>query len=218
MGKNKSRSVLGDYSGKVGTVVLYNYRGTPVMKPLPAPSQEPASGKQLEQRAIFSMVKTLLTSLKKVIHTGFQVPRKSRKAPFDMAMSYHMKNCILHLAEGPSFQLEKLKLSNPVKRLQSVWKPVASVAENNTLILNWELNPYPQKDVQLSDKVYIVVYDATINRFSTFSCRRSDLGFSYSFIKEFAGHELYSYLFLTSADAKLVSETEYLGKVNLTLS
>jgi hypothetical protein len=45
---------------------------------------------------------------------------------------------------------------------------------------------------------------------------RSELSFTRDFDKAYAGHELYWYMFLISADGKLVSETEYLGKVTIT--
>jgi uncharacterized protein DUF6266 len=217
MGKNKSRSILGDYTGKISTVVLSSYRGTPTMRSLPAPSSKAASSKQLRQRDIFKIVGEICRPVKDIIKIGYQLPKKSAMSPLNAAASYHMKNCIGGTAANPHFEFANFRLSKPMRKTQQAWNAKVSAEGGNMINVNWELNPYPQKCAQLNDKVIIVFYNAKTHRFFSFrnACRRSDLAFSYTFNETCTGHDFFCYMFMVSADKKLVSETAYLGMVTI---
>ncbi|MET1056078.1 MAG: DUF6266 family protein [Pedobacter sp.] len=215
MGKVISRSVLGDYSGTVGTVVLSMYRGIPIMKGRPRPSRKAASPQQLGQREIFKIVTAFFRPEKSVINIGFQQPGRSKHSPMNAAVSYHMKNAIGGAAGNPYLELSKLRLTQPRNKTQSAWNSKLSVAGGYTINVDWELNPFPQKCAQTDDKVFIVVYNNTTNRFDPYRehLRRADLSYSHTYPKRYEGNELHFYMFLVSEDGKLVSETEYLGMV-----
>lgn len=217
MGKNKSRSILGDYSGTVGTVVLAIYRGIPTMRSKPKPSSKPASPKQLDQRRIFRIITKLLSPLTEVFKLGYQMPRKSRWSPENAAVSYHILNAIGGERGNPHFDLTKLKLTQPVRNTQSAWNAQVHVEDGNIVTLSWELNPYPDKRAQLDDKVCFVMYNKTEDRFKSCIriCNREDLSYSVTLQQRYKGTELYFYMFLISEDGKLISETEYLGMSHL---
>jgi len=217
MGKNNSRSILGDYSGAVGTVVLYSYRGIPVVKSRPIPSRKPATSKQLDQRNIFRLVTKLIEPLKDDFKRGYQLPRKSALSPQNAAVSHHMRHNVGGDPGHLIFDLTTLRITKPRRKTQSSWNAGLWSEEGNKVTITWELNPFPQKCAQLNDEVYIVFYNKTANRFTSIkrACERSHLNYSYTFDPVFKGHEVYTYMYLVSADGKLVSETEYLGMIRL---
>ena len=217
MGKNKSRSILGDFTGKLGPVVLSTYRGTPTIRSLSATSKKPASSKQLGQREIFRLVGQLCRQVKEIIKIGYQPPKNPKMSPLNAATSYHMKNCIVGDPNNPDFDFAKFRLSCPIRKTEQAWKAKISASAGNTVAVQWKLNPYPQKYTQLDDKVYLVFYHTTFHRFYSFRkvCKRSDLMYSYTFNELFTGQELFCYQLLVSADGKRVSDTQYLGRIDM---
>lgn len=217
MANKTSGSALGDYSGAVGTVILTNWRDMQVMKSRPGSRNKKATSVPLiQQNNVFGMVSHFFSSARELITLGYQRPKVSRMTPTNAAASYHLKNAIAGDPNDPGINLSKIRLTFPIRKTQSAWNPVLSAAGNNVNV-SWETNPFPQKCTQLDDKVILFFYNKNDGMFSIIRnvIDRSDLSFTEHFSAGYQGNELYWYMFLISADGKLVSETEYLGVVTI---
>lgn len=217
MATKRNASVLGDYNGRVGTVVLSNWLSIDTMKarPIKRTNKKP-SEKLVQQNDVFSKVTDFLRSAADVIYIGFQQPRKAKMTALNAATSFHMLNAVVGDPADPYIDLAKVKFSCPIRSTQSVWNPVLSAEPGRKITVKWELNPFPNKNTQLDDKVFLLFYDKKENCFLTSEgdVKRNAMGYSCTLMPG-TGNEIYCYMFMASADGKLVSETEYLGVVTV---
>src|SRR5690606_16396202 len=86
-------TIFGHFSGKVGSVVGATWRGIPVLRTAPRESSKPPSPAQLLQRAKFSALMAFLHPIKPFLAARFGRMEGS-KSPFDLALSYHLKEAI----------------------------------------------------------------------------------------------------------------------------
>jgi len=218
MATQKSNSVLGDFTGSVGTVTLTKWMDLAVMKSrIGARHKKTTSVPLIRQNNVFGMVSHFFSSARELIRMGYQRPKVAKMTPFNAMASYHLKNAIIGDPDNPVISLSKIKLTFPIRKTQSVWNPVLSLEAGNNVIVNWETNPFPHKCTQLDDKVILVYYNKNGGSFNFIreDIDRSHLSHSCRFGAGYNNHEIYWYMFLISADGKLVSETEYLGMVTL---
>ena len=214
----RNNSILGDYFGAIGTVVLSKWKGIFILKSRPIKrTKKTKSGKVIQQNNVFGMVSSFLASALEMINLCYQGPKLATMTPFNAAVAYHLKNAFTGDPNDPGINLELIKFGFPIRKTQSVWNPMLSLGEGNNVLINWETNPFPHKNTELDDKVILVFYN---KNGGVFRCirkviERSDLSFTEKFDRGYAGDEIYWYLFLISADGKLVSETEYLGMVTI---
>jgi len=219
MATRKKSSIIGEYSGAIDSVVLSNWNDIGVMRSMPEKKRKKIKSKKPEyENVAFGMVSKFLSSAKSLIDRGYQKAKVVKKTPFNAAIAYHLKNAVIGGPEFPTLDLSKIKLSKPIRKTQSAWNPVLLSSADYKITVTWELNPFPQKCTQLDDNVILVCCDSTYNQFSciSFKVKRSELSYTRTLYKSAAGHVFHGYLFLISADGKLVSETEYLGKVTIT--
>jgi len=211
--------VLGDYSGAIDSVVLSKWNDLDVMRSKPGKRRKKTKSKKVQkQNKAFGTVSKFLNPARKFIDIGYQKPKVVKMTPFSNAVSYHLEHALIGDPESPFLDLTKIKLSSPIRKTQPAWNPVLSSAAELKVTVTWELNPFPNKCTQLDDEVILVYRDSQYNVFSCVpgDVRRSDLSYTQTFNKRVSGHELHWYLFLISADGKLVSETDYLGKMIVT--
>lgn len=217
MATRRNASMLGDFNGRIGTVVLSSWKRVSTMRGVPVINKnKKPSEKRAYQNDVFSKVMNFLRSAADVISIGFQEPKKAKMTALNAATSFHLLNAIVGDPADPYIDLAKVKFSCPIWSTQSAWNPVLFAEEGKKITVTWELNPFPQKCTQLSDKVFLLFYDKQKDRFLTSEGRvnRSAQRCSSTLMKD-AGSEIYCYMFMASADGKLVSETEYLGAVTL---
>jgi hypothetical protein len=211
----KSSSSLGDYVGKVGTVILTTWKSLCVMKSLHVTRRKTkVSEAELTQRQLFKLIMKLLskTGIGSVIKLGYQEPKKPTMTPLNAASSYHLLNAVVGDAADPHLDLALMKFSKPIRPTQKIWRPILLPRVEKQITINWELNPYPQKCTQLDDRVILVLYDSEADAFQVAKTAiRSSLTYTFSLGPQMTGHKMFCYLFLVSADGKLVSETQYLG-------
>jgi len=218
MATRKNGSPFGDFSGSIDTVVFSSWMGIIISKSKPGQrKKKTTSVKLIRQNNMFGMVSSFFRSAKQMINMGYQKPKLAKMTPNNAITSYHLKNAMSGDGNDIGIILSKIKFTFPIRKTQSAWKSVISSVTENNVTISWETNPFPQKCTQLDDKVILVYYNK--NR-GMFYCiwdviERSDLSFTRDFSKEFAGDEIHWYMFLISADGKLVSETDYLGMVTL---
>lgn len=222
MGIRTKAPVIGDITGKVGTIVLSSWRGLNVVKEAPPSkrkSKKKVSKKLAQQNGLFKIVNQFLKlDGSDVIKRGYQLRKKEEMTPLNFATSYHMLNAVTGTYPEYSIDLSKVKFSRPLNSTQEGWNAAFTEEENGDLRVNWELNPFPQKTTQLDDEAVVVFYNASRGYFRmSENVQRSSLGYTFPIKRKssMVGNEIFSWLFFISADGKLVSETTYLGMLKM---
>lgn len=211
----RSGSPLGDMSGKVGPMVLTSWKSIAVVKSLPAKTKK-VSPNQESRRTLFKCVMQFLEGAKDVIKLGYQLPKKATMSEMNMAASHHLLNAVVGEYPDYHIDLSKVKLSQPIKSTENGWKAEFTGGKNLACEVSWELNPFPEKVTRRDDKAVAVVYDSTSGRFLyNATNERSALSCSFSDLRKFEGHDIFSWLFFISADGRFVSETKYLGMIKM---
>ncbi|MBE0650706.1 MAG: hypothetical protein IH595_07670, partial [Bacteroidales bacterium] len=100
-------SILGDFTGRIGNVIVYKLNGKTVMRIRPAGGKKKPSPKQKQNRDDFTHVMKYMRSLKWIINTGFYDVTNGRFA-FHSAFSANLK---AYKTAGKPGGLEWLKLS-----------------------------------------------------------------------------------------------------------
>ncbi|WP_158796636.1 DUF6266 family protein [Pedobacter sp. L105] len=220
MGIRTKAPIIGDISGKVGTVVLSTWRGLNIIKEVPSTRKnKKVPEKVAQQNGLFKIVSQFLEfSGNDIIKRGYQLRKKENMTAFNFATSYHMLNAVTGTFPNFSIDLSKVKFSRPLNSTQKGWNAVFIEDENGDLKVKWELNPFPKKTTQLDDEAVVIFYNATRGNFRiSYDVQRSSLGYIYPVKRQpsLVGHEIFSWLFFISADGKLVSETTYLGMLKM---
>jgi hypothetical protein len=219
MATRTSKSIIGDFRGKLGPLVLTESFGEGVARSMPSkPGRKKAlTGDRKKHTTAFGMVNSRLRSATQVFNLGFPQPKKPKMSAFNAAVSWHFDNAVSGDPEHPVLDMEKLKFSSPIKKTQKAWEAGMSVDDENTVTITWKLNPSPHKCTRLDDRAVIVMFYEKGKRSNCIyfdkKAKRRDLTFSWKLAQWQKGHDVYWYMFMISADKKLVSDTQYLGKV-----
>ncbi|WP_442589894.1 DUF6266 family protein [Pedobacter sp. AW31-3R] len=216
MGRIINRDILGEISGAVGTVVISKWRNLTTIRSRPEKRKhKKTSPQQARQNDIFRTITDFLQPLKDIVNLGFQDFGNSGMSPVNMACSDILLNGIVKEEEDFYIDLAKVRFSKPIRSTQCAWNPTVKAEEGRKITFTWELNPFPKKCTQLDDTIVVVCYNRERDYFQTrINCtQRSELSFSITKFNDEIGQEVFCYLFMASADKKLVSETEFLGSV-----
>ena len=208
--------VFGTFNGKVGSVVASKWKGIKVVKNYPEKSSKPKSEPQLSQTSQFGLVGSFLKKAAGLISVGYQGV-SGAVTPWNIALKYHLEEAIT--GTYPNFQLnyEMVRLSLEDSAMD--WAPDAkAIAVAGMMVkVSWKLDANASKSTQPTDKAYIFLYNPAKKKSVsvTGNMLRSALSRDLPMPSYFTGDVLYSWLFFTSADGKIVSETQYLGSVTI---
>ncbi|WP_442587487.1 DUF6266 family protein [Pedobacter sp. AW31-3R] len=218
MASRKTNTTGSAYKGKVGPVLMTTWMNLEIIKSLPRKRRRAVqSSEQTAQHDKFSLVREFLRMASNVIKIGYQQPKNKCMTPMNMACSYHMTGALLTEDDNSFIDLALVKFSKPIWLTQQVWNPQVKAEEGRRITITWELNPYPNKDSEPDDRVYIVLCDKNIGECvaEIFAGTRETGSYSATATSIQIGHEFACYLFVASQDGKLVSETDYLGMVTI---
>jgi len=105
--KNKYKGLFGEFSGRIGNLIIYELNGQTVIRSRPAGPQKKATGKRKEYQNDFKHVMKLMQMAKLIVKIGFAEEDK-KGTGFKKALGYNLKK-YRHL-ERPT-NLEWLELS-----------------------------------------------------------------------------------------------------------
>lgn len=220
MAKITPQSVLGDLHGRIGAIIVTNWKIIGIVKSLPSKRKGKLSIKQLRQIELFEIVTGFLNKVHNtgnVIEDGYQVPKKVSKTAMNLATSYNMLNAFNDDGTNYTIDFPKVKFSDPIRSTENGWNAQFFRNEEGMLGVRWELNLFPEKNTNLDDQAVMIFFNSTQNMFLSLQrASRSSLGNSFNSDSSDTGDEIFCWLFFISADGKLVSETEYLGMITIT--
>lgn len=147
--------VNGSFSGKIGNVVGYQWRGINVMRTLPRKSKKPRSEAQLANEMRMKLAMSFLSPLTGIIRVGFQQAAEGLPmTPFNIALSYHKKHAIGGVYPELFFDYSKAKISTgllaPAESLAAEWT-------DKGLSISWQATPEDRKDRMVNEQNAIIV-------------------------------------------------------------
>ncbi|GGG98485.1 hypothetical protein GCM10007415_37590 [Parapedobacter pyrenivorans] len=131
--------VNGSFSGRVGNVIGYQWRGINVMRALPRKSNKPRSEKQLANEMRMKLAMSFLSPLSGLIAVGYQQAADGLPmTPFNIALSYHKKHAIGGEYPDLYFDYSKAIISTgaltPAEALAAEWT-------DEGLAVSWHASP-----------------------------------------------------------------------------
>ncbi|KIO76127.1 hypothetical protein TH53_16780 [Pedobacter lusitanus] len=211
------QGLIGTFTGKMGSLVISKWKNRYVGKSRPKASSKPATVLQLDYRSRFALIGQFLRRFQQIIPIGYQDSQVGT-TPGNEAMKYNLLHAISGVYPDYKVDFASVKLSEPgyAGEIDGGTDPVLSVLPQAKIKLSWK-NParfnYPHtKD---TDIAYAVFYHPE-KKMSVYPTRplRSKLELELDLPGMFLG-EVHGWLFFGSADRKLVSHTQYLGKVTV---
>lgn len=211
MGTSK-KGILGNFYGKVGTVIGSKWKGIKYMRSLPDPSSQPPSQRQLDHREKFRQATSFLQPLGPVIRVGFRT-QQTKQTAANAALSDLLKNAIEGIVPPFTINYERLKVAKG--NLTGARNPDATL--NGELIeFNWNNNS-GEGDAHGSDEALLTaVSDTSWPLYSVGQFSR-DMGSGSLTVPEgVSGSIFHCYLaFAGTGDRYQVSNSIYLGSIEI---
>ena len=212
-----SKGILGAFSGKVGTVVGATWRSIAYMRSLPAKVKNPRTEKQLAQRTKFALVSLFFKPILSLLNTGWKFSG-GKRTPFNAAMSHALNNAVT--GAYPDWELDHSKILISSGTLYGVENGmVGYTASPRTLNFAWDAN-MGVGDAKWDDDTIIAVVNPAKNDAiqavgtTTRTQGICSLPVHFSWI----GDTVYVYLGFISKDGKHVSNSSFLGAIEITAS
>ncbi|MDP2412488.1 DUF6266 family protein [Daejeonella sp.] len=202
--------ILGGFSGKVGNIIGYRYKNHYCIRQMPRKSIKPAGNKQVSQRGKFKLSIALISPLRDQLK---QLPEKGKRriSAFNCCLSKVLKEAIKGTCPDYCFNYAAIQLSSG--RL-SIGHCHAIHASQNNLIFSWCPDT---PDFYLDRRLYMLAYNPLRKKWvcDNLELRSDDCRSMLSLPCSFIGEQLETYMYFINAKGKAVSNSMYLGAVNL---
>jgi hypothetical protein len=209
MGTTK-KGILGNFYGKVGTVIGSKWKGIKYMRSLPDPSSKPPTQKQLNQREKFRQGSVFLQPLGPVIRIGFRT-QQSRQTPVNAALSDLLTNSMG--GEFPAFTINYERLKIAKGNLTGARSADATIDGTN-INFSWVDNS-GEGDASAEDEAILTaVSDTAYPLFSLGAVTRGAATGNLAVPDGTSGSVFHCYLAFAGTDGRTqVSNSIYLGEV-----
>jgi len=145
----------GSFSGKVGSVVGYKWKGLDVIRGLPRKSNKPRSEARLANEQAMKLIMDALKPLKVFIRTSFrQVADPLNMTAFNLALSINKKQALK--GEYPNLEIDWTKFVVSQGTLPGLEHATASWTDGG-LHIRWDDNT-GTKDAYGTDMLSILIY------------------------------------------------------------
>lgn len=209
------RGILGGFSGKIGNVIGSSWLGVDYMKSLPRKSKKPPTINQLTSRAKFALAGKFLNDIAALISVGFQSHKKN-ELPMNAAMSYHIEKAITGVY--PDFEMDYPKVKISKGSLMVAYLPEMDTVVGGKLKIDWVNNsPAVPGNTNATDQLTVVVYNPVKDMFVSLVGVATRLAETYTMQlpMSFVGDEVHAWMGFVSASGKKVSDSNYLGEVEV---
>ena len=201
--------VLGNFEGKVGTVVGAKWKGIEYMRHKGRKSKKPFTQAQLEQQARFSCVAKFVskfTDLLMACYTDTPV-----KTAINHAFADIYANAII--GSYPAYKLNYSKVPICDGTLHNANSLATAAAGNGMVKFNWVDNTNGPK-AKATDKAVLAVYCPELDQaiFTLQGAERRAGGDSLN-VMNFTGKAVETWIAFMSADGQLVSSSFYTGRL-----
>ena len=159
------------------------------------------------------MISPMLSQFKKQIALGFQHGKKSTSA-INKAISYNINNAIVG---DEIYQIYFPAVVFSAGKRETAWATKFTLIEQRTVKINWDV-PKTAKMKQIGDDTaYVLFYNSTAQRQTESGAiaLRKDFTATLELSHTKPGDRIYAWMFFASPDGKSVSNTDYLGFVEI---
>ncbi len=195
----------GAFSGKAGSFIGANWKNIDYIKGIPRKSSKPPTQKQLDQRARFGLILSLLGQIKDILDFGFKAQEAGKRTGFNVGIQHALNNAIV--GDYPSLEIDysKILVSKGTLAKASV---VATRLVTQELELQWPVILNTRNSFA-GDKLMVIVYNPKQNMFLDFEnpALREDGMVNLSLPLAFDNQELHIYTFFQQHDSNRVSES-----------
>jgi Family of unknown function (DUF6266) len=204
--------INGPFSGKVGTVVGYKWKNKAVMRGLPSQRKRGPSPLQLQQHAKFRLMNAFLNPLVSLLNLTFN-NLAFEMTGYNKAFSYNVKNAIAGVY--PEYNIDYHMVLISRGDLPNITMPSVTSSEPGILKFSWTDNSGKGK-AKPTDMAFVAVFNEEkkqwINKLNL--SMRSSGDCSIDVTKLFA-KQVHCYIGFISEDGKEVTDSIYIGMINL---
>lgn len=206
-----NKGILGGFSGKVGTVVGFNWRGLDVMRSLPKKTSRLATEKQLIVQTKFTLTAHFLAPLKPLLSAYFGQP-SGEKSRYNLAFSYHNKEAII--GTYPDFEIDYTKVIVSKGELLGVAEPEVAALSGAEVKYSWQDNS-GEGEAKATDMVFVVVYNPTkaLFAYKVLASQRDAAVYTLALPDTWTGDAVHTWLGIVNAAETKCASSVYLGSV-----
>jgi len=209
---------VGQFSGKIGPLVVFKWRGILAARKTPTKSNKPPTEDQLDQQQKFGKVSAFLSMFADAIAIGWASTRL-KVTPVNEAVSYHMEKAVGGQYPKYHIQYENVLVSRGRGIIDGGFRPVAVAGNDLSVEISWDTCSTTQRITQPTDRLTVIFLDENLRpgmvrpiHYEQIAMRE-DLKVSVTLPEMCKDHPLHVYMFFTSENNKLASKSEYLGVV-----
>lgn len=206
---------IGSVKGKIGNLVVAKWRAKDVVKQTPTKKLNKKNRPKSEQNQKLGTVTHFLSSFKKYIQVGFE--KKTNKNPaFQTAVEHNLKHAVT--GENPDYKIDYKKAVFSQGELDMAWGTTLVLQGTDEIHVTWEVPETSKLKVTGNELVMFILYSETKDRalyLGKKTFKRADLELTAAFADLYHGNVLHGWLFFASVDGKSVSNTRYIGSVQV---
>jgi hypothetical protein len=202
---------LFNFTGKLGNVVGYSYKGKYCLRSRPVRKSKTVSLVQLIQKEKFAIAGKFVRSLSPLLAYSIPDPKKMTQSNF--VMSHTLKNAMY--GNYPDFHIDYSQVPVCYGNLQPA-QAEQVVCKSGNLIFTWNDDIF-QNNASPYDRVILAAYCEDLNQcfYSTNSTVRQT-GIAPLAVKPFKNHEVHTWMAFKSEDGKSISRSTYTGALFVT--
>jgi hypothetical protein len=203
--------VLGNFEGKVGTVVGAKWKGIEYMRHKGRKSKKEPTAAQLEQRARFSIVIGFVNRMTNLLAACYP------DSPKETALNRAFTDIYAKALTGtyPAFSLDYSKISISKGQLHNGNGPVAAAAGTGIIKFSWNDNT-DGNEANADDKSVLAVYCPELDQaIYTISGAQRNTGSANLNVMNFTGKVVQTWIAFISANGQLVSSSFYTGQLTV---
>ncbi len=206
------QGILGQFSGKVGTVIGTTWRGKNIMRSISTRRNNKVTQAQLDQQEKFKLIIGFAKTMKKLLETTFKAYAIGMTGA-NAAGSYNLKNAISGAASPFNISYPNVLVSRG--DLPSAKTATSTAIAGNNVQFSWTSNDGigMTKD---NDKAILVVYCPALNHtvYLLGGDNRSQLTQTLN-VTEFSGETVETWVAFITNNGSITSNSMYAGSVNI---
>jgi hypothetical protein len=203
----------GGFSGKAGSIVGSSWRDIDYIRGLPKLRKKPKSEKQIEQQAKFALAIDVLLPVKKQIDTGFGNIKQGRTTSYNLALKHMLDYAII--GTYPALEIDYSQIAFAQGRLSGV-SGVVLLAKPGNIRVSWS-NAILKSNGKADDLLTVLVYEPESNDYvigPPDTIRTAGM-VNIAMPPEWLGKTVHVYLFFTSPERQMVSNSAYGGSISV---
>lgn len=207
--------ILGGFSGKVGPVVGYSWRGQEMIRALPKKSKKKPTDRQLEQQAKFTLAILFLTPMRHFLER-YYLRSGQLRSRFNNAVGYTIKNAVTTDGSG-NFVLDYAKILISSGQLKAVENGTVTPKAGTKVDFTWDDNS-GQGNASTTDRLAVIGYCPELDTYQSFEniASRDEGTVEIPLSAMFGGKEMHFWATFVSESGRLAAVSSYLGVVTNT--